>query len=137
MPTVPDLSIDALRDAYAAGADPADTVDAVFDMIDAAGDPGIFIALADRDATRAAARALGAFDPAKPLFGIPFAVKDNIDVAGLPTTAACPDYAYTPRESATVAQPPVPPSAPCRWGWRRTSRSGSRAPPGPAAARRR
>ena len=104
MPTVPDLSIDALRDAYAAGADPADTVDAVFDMIDAAGDPGIFIALADRDATRAAARALGAFDPAKPLFGIPFAVKDNIDVAGLPTTAACPDYAYTPRESATVVQ---------------------------------
>lgn len=37
-----------------------------------------------------------------PLFGIPFAVKDNIDVAGVPTTAACPAYAYVPDEDATV-----------------------------------
>ncbi|MES2259848.1 MAG: allophanate hydrolase [Pseudomonadota bacterium] len=37
-----------------------------------------------------------------PLFGIPFAVKDNIDVAGMPTTAACPAFAYTPDVSATV-----------------------------------
>jgi allophanate hydrolase len=37
-----------------------------------------------------------------PLFGIPFAVKDNIDVAGLPTTAACPEFAYVPMRSAKV-----------------------------------
>lgn len=40
-----------------------------------------------------------------PLFGVPFGVKDNIDVAGLPTTAACPSYAYRPaKDSPTVNQ---------------------------------
>ena len=48
-------------------------------------------------------KALGTFDPvSRPLWGIPFAVKDNIDVAGMPTTAACPDYAYTPAQDAAV-----------------------------------
>ena len=104
MPPVPDLAIETLRDAYAAGADPADTIDAVFDLIDATGDPGIFISLVERERARQAAKALGPFDPAKPLWGVPFAVKDNIDVAGLPTTAACPDYAYTPTESAPAVE---------------------------------
>ncbi|HEV8646567.1 MAG TPA: allophanate hydrolase [Burkholderiales bacterium] len=39
-----------------------------------------------------------------PLYGIPFAVKDNIDVAGLPTTAACPAFSYVPERSATVVE---------------------------------
>ena len=39
-----------------------------------------------------------------PLAGVPFAVKDNIDVAGLPTTAACPDFAYAPAQNAFVVQ---------------------------------
>ncbi len=39
-----------------------------------------------------------------PLAGVPFAVKDNIDVAGLPTTAACPTFAYVPDANATVVQ---------------------------------
>ncbi len=39
---------------------------------------------------------------ALPLYGIPFALKDNIDLAGIPTTAACPAFAYTPAQSATL-----------------------------------
>lgn len=39
-----------------------------------------------------------------PLYGVPFAIKDNIDLAGIPTTAGCPEYAYTPEKSATVVQ---------------------------------
>ncbi len=45
-----------------------------------------------------------AFDPAKPLSGIPFAVKDNIDVAGMETTAGCPEFGYRPEKTATVVQ---------------------------------
>jgi allophanate hydrolase len=39
-----------------------------------------------------------------PLYGIPFAIKDCIDLAGIPTTAACPAFAYTPEISATVVR---------------------------------
>ncbi len=39
-----------------------------------------------------------------PLYGIPFTIKDNINLAGIPTTAACPDFAFTPEQSATVVQ---------------------------------
>ncbi|TWI58711.1 allophanate hydrolase [Pseudomonas duriflava] len=39
-----------------------------------------------------------------PLYGIPFAIKDNIDLVGIPTTAACPAFAYTPDRSATIVE---------------------------------
>jgi len=94
------IDIGGLAAAYAQGLDPGRVVDGVFERIAAAGDPGIFIHLLDRKTVRRAARALGTFDRARPLWGIPFAVKDNIDVAGLPTTAACPAFAYTPKASA-------------------------------------
>lgn len=48
---------------------------------------------------------LGEMDlEAKPLWGVPFAIKDNIDLAVVPTTAGCPSYAYTPSEHAEVVR---------------------------------
>ncbi len=41
-------------------------------------------------------------DRTLPLFGMPFAIKDNIDVAGWPTTAACPEFSYVAKEDAVV-----------------------------------
>ncbi|MDW3223171.1 MAG: allophanate hydrolase [Paracoccaceae bacterium] len=96
------FTMSALRAAYAAGTRPADVIDELFARLDAVGDPGIFIHLRDRDGLRAEAEALGDFDGDKPLWGIPFAAKDNIDVAGIETTAGCPAYAYTPEKDAFV-----------------------------------
>ena len=98
-----DLDIQRLHDAYAVGQDPVDVIDAVYRRIEAAADPGIFITLVDEATAKTTAAALPAFDPvAMPLWGVPFAVKDNIDVAGMPTTVACPDFAYVAKATAPV-----------------------------------
>lgn len=96
------FTINSLRDVYAAGTRPADVVREIFTRLDAVGDPGIFIHLRDRDDLIAEAEALGDYDPTRPLWGIPYAAKDNIDVAGIETTAGCPAYAYTPTDDAFV-----------------------------------
>jgi allophanate hydrolase len=88
--------------AYAEGCDPAEVIEALLARLAAVDDPAIFLHVGDRDSLLRAARALGRWDPSKPLWGIPFAVKDNIDVAGMPTTAACPAFAYTPDRDAFV-----------------------------------
>src|SRR5690349_10617015 len=63
----------------------------------------MFISLKPAADALAEAAALEAAGPTgKPLFGLIFAVKDNIDAAGLSTTAACPDFAYAPEHSAFV-----------------------------------
>ncbi|RSV40289.1 allophanate hydrolase [Sphingomonas sp. ABOLE] len=67
--------------------------------------PAVWIARFEPDALRAMAAAVDARVAAGetlPLAGVPFAVKDNIDLAGLATTAACPAFAYEPEQSATV-----------------------------------
>src|SRR6185437_6745233 len=83
-------------------------IDDVLQRIAAAGDDKVWISCVP-DATLAAqADALDRqADKTLPLFGIPFAVKDNIDVTGLPTTAACPGFAYQPKDSAEVVKQPV------------------------------
>ncbi len=97
------FDIGRLHAAYAAGISVADMIDAVHARIAAADDPGIFIHLAGKADMLKQAQTLGPFDPlARPLWGVPFAVKDNIDVAGMPTTAACAEYAYVPDQDATV-----------------------------------
>lgn len=94
------LTLKDLQSSYAAGVSISDVLKDVFDRIDAVNDPGIFLHLADPAALEADIAALGPYDPARPLWGVPFAVKDNIDVAGMPTTAACPAWRYTPRHDA-------------------------------------
>ena len=97
------FDIQSLHAGYAAGVTAKEMIDAVLGRIDAANDPGIFLHLASKQELLDAASTLGDFDPvAKPLWGVPFAVKDNIDVDGMPTTAACPDFAYMPSKDATV-----------------------------------
>ncbi len=96
------LTLTALRDAFESGATPSDIVREVYRRIEAVGDPAIFIHLRPMNDVLAEAEALPAFSEDKPLLGAPFVVKDNIDVAGIPTTAACPAYAYTPDRDAFV-----------------------------------
>ena len=92
-----------LHRRYGAGESPLVVVDDVLERLAEVGDPGIFLHVLARDRLRDLARALPKFDPVRyPLWGLPFAIKDNIDLAGTPTTAACPGYAYTPEESAPV-----------------------------------
>jgi allophanate hydrolase len=96
------LTLPVLRDAYAAGVTPLEVVEEVIARRAALADRAVFITEAPDDAMRAAARAVMAGPRELPLWGIPFAVKDNIDVAGLPTTAACPAFAYAPGADATA-----------------------------------
>jgi allophanate hydrolase len=64
----------------------------------------VFISVVPREAALERARAVDADTSDLPLRGLPFAVKDNIDVAGMPTTAACEAFAYAPAQTATAVQ---------------------------------
>lgn len=96
-------TIAAIVAAHRSGsATPERTVAQCFERIRKHGDPGIFIALRDEAEAIAQAKALSSADPDLPLFGVPVAVKDNIDVSGLATTAACPAFSYRPGGDATA-----------------------------------
>ena len=94
--------------AYAAaGERAAEMLDAAYDRIEAAGERPVWISLVPRAQAQAVlADALRRRDAGEhlPLLGVPFALKDNIDLAGLPTTAGCPDFAYMPQRSAFAVE---------------------------------
>ena len=104
VPATFDLS--SLRRAYAEGAvTPAQVVEEALRRADDARFPNVWIEKAGRDRLLEMARALPSRpDDKLPLYGVPFAIKDNIDLAGTRTTAGCPDFAYEPKTSATVVQ---------------------------------
>ncbi|MFH3479395.1 allophanate hydrolase [Xanthobacter variabilis] len=101
------LDISTLKAGYGAGTfTPLDVIEEVIRRLHQATDPAIWISRFSDDELRAAARALMAEGgrEARPLWGMPFAVKDNIDVKGLATTAACPAFAYEPARDAVVVE---------------------------------
>ncbi|MBV9078276.1 MAG: hypothetical protein JO048_12425, partial [Methylobacteriaceae bacterium] len=93
--------------AYRSGRPPAADLDRTYAAIAASGERPVWISLLPREeaqALLAAACRRAEAGETLSLLGVPFAGKDNIDVAGLATTAACPDFAYRPERSATAVE---------------------------------
>ncbi|HMM89459.1 allophanate hydrolase [Bradyrhizobium sp.] len=97
-------TIAAIVAAHRAGTlTPAETVARSYRRIRDHNDPAIFISLRDEKDALAEAEALASRDAhALPLFGVPVAVKDNIDAKGTATTAACPAFSYSPAQDSTA-----------------------------------
>lgn len=141
----PVLTLAALRALYATGdPTPADVAGRVADRMAASTDPAVFITPVPREGLIAAARALMERHPAPnslPLWSMPFAVKDNIDVAGLAGRARArrwpsrPDW--RPSRSAPTQQPPAGSLPPSTTSSASSRRRGCSPPPAsfrPAAA---
>ena len=101
-----DLSIPGLQHAFREGLSPVTMLEVLFDRIGKYKnlDPAVWILLETKEAAFERARKLLVQWPDRrklpPLFGIPFSVKDSIDISGLPTTTACPPLAHFPSKSA-------------------------------------
>src|SRR3990167_3565231 len=98
------LDLGTLTERYREGGlTPSAVVEDVLGRIAARGDDKVWIHVLPKAELVDLARGLEKAGPAgKPLYGVPFAIKDNIDLAGHPTTAGCPSYAYAPERSASV-----------------------------------
>jgi len=101
-----DLSIATLHAAYRENRlTPASLITQLRERIAAHTDHRAWIHLLSDDELAPYLRRLGGQGPdTLPLYGIPFAIKDNIDLAGVPTTAACQAFAYVPERSAAVVE---------------------------------
>ncbi len=100
------LDIQALLDGYRKQQfTPGDIADLVCDRAAQQPERNVWITRLSRQQMQPFVDALAGRKPDDlPLYGIPFAIKDNIDLAGVATTAACPEYAYTPQQHAFVVQ---------------------------------
>jgi len=100
------LTIEWLREMYEKGAiTPEDTILEVVRRAKEDADNAIWITPPSAEALRPYFERLERMDrSAAPLWGVPFAVKDNIDVAGMPTTSGCPEFAYVPEAHAEVVR---------------------------------
>ncbi len=100
------LDLVSLRQAFAKGGlTPTLLLDEVLRRIEAHADSATWIHRLSREELLAHARRIEAIGADKlPLYGVPFAIKDNIDLAGAPTTAACPEFGYVAKQSAPVVQ---------------------------------
>ncbi|MDR6555592.1 allophanate hydrolase [Paenibacillus qinlingensis] len=101
-----ELTLSYLREKYEAGAlSPQEVMAAVVERSIADADMNIWITPPSMDAIQPYLDRLSSLAIADaPLWGIPFAIKDNIDLAGVPTTAACAEFAFTPEEHAGVVE---------------------------------
>ncbi|WP_396604451.1 allophanate hydrolase [Bradyrhizobium sp. YCK136] len=100
-------TIAAIVAAHRAGTlTPAQTIARSYQRIRDHNDPAVFISLRDEKDAIAEAEKLAARPDAAsmPLYGVPVAVKDNIDALGFPTTAACPAFSYTPTHDSTAVE---------------------------------
>lgn len=100
------LDIETLRSAYACkDITPRALLASIRETIAAADNPNVWIHLLSDAELEPYLQRLEEVDPESlPLYGIPFAIKDNIDLLGVPTTAACPEYAYIPEYSSPVVE---------------------------------
>lgn len=106
MSPIPSLDIATLHTAYQQGElTPAALIDGLLEQAESHGKEPAWITRLTREQLEPYLQRLEGESPdTLPLFGIPFALKDNIDLAGIPTTAGSPAYAYTPTENAFVVQ---------------------------------
>ncbi|MBV9490853.1 MAG: allophanate hydrolase [Verrucomicrobia bacterium] len=96
-----ELTISALLEGYRTGAfTPEDVIHEVYRRMEARKGESIWISLVPLDQALDRAKELPPASSGLPLYGIPFSIKDNIDLAGIPTTAACPAFSYLPERSA-------------------------------------
>lgn len=100
MQTFPPITLASVRTRLAAGESLTSLIQGWHARIEARGDDAVWIWRPSLEELLAGLPE----DPSLPLYGVPFAVKDNIEVAGWPTTAGCPEYAYTADRDAAVVR---------------------------------